>query len=133
MIRTQGQDCFCLLAAGGSACWTSTACKAESKGGHIMGKYLYLWEIDRTKIPLDPKERGVGFSMLLEMVKQDIKKGITKDWGVFPGEFNGYSVVEGTEVEIMNQVQQYTPFVYFKVCPIASVAQVEEMIKAMTK
>jgi hypothetical protein len=98
-----------------------------------MGKYLYLWEIDRTKIPMDQKERGVGFSMLLEMVKQDIKKGITKDWGVFPGEFNGYSVVEGTEVEIMNQVQKYTPFVYFKVYPIASVTQAEEMIKALTK
>lgn len=98
-----------------------------------MGKYLYLWEIDRTKIPMDPKERGVGFSMLLEMVKQDLKKGITKDWGVFPGEFSGYSVVEGTEVEIMNQVQQYTPFVYFKVYPIASVTQTEQMIKALAK
>ena len=98
-----------------------------------MGKYLYLWEIDRTKIPVDPKERWTGFSMLMEMVKQDIKKGLTKDWGVFAGEHNGYSVVEGTEVEIMNQVQQYTPFVYFKVYPIGSVSQVEEMIKALTK
>ena len=71
--------------------------------------------------------------MLMEMVKQDIKKGITKDWGVFAGEHNGYSVVEGTEVEIMNQVQQYTPFVCFKVHPIASVAQVEEMIKVLNK
>ena len=43
-----------------------------------MGKYLYIWEIDRTKIPIDPKERGIGFSVLMEMVKQDIKKGITK-------------------------------------------------------
>jgi hypothetical protein len=98
-----------------------------------MGKYLYLWEIDRTKIPVDPKERGTGFSMLMEIVKQDIKKGITKDWGVFAGEHNGYSIVEGTEVEIMNQVQQYTPFVYFKVHPVASVSQVEEMIKALIK
>jgi hypothetical protein len=98
-----------------------------------MGKYLYLWELDRTKIPVDAKERGVGLTMLLEMVKQDIKKGITKDWGAFAGEFNGYSVVEGTEVEILKQVQQYTPFVYFKTYPIASVAQVEEMIKALPK
>jgi hypothetical protein len=98
-----------------------------------MGKYLYLWEIDRTKIPVDAKERGVGFSMLMEMVKEDIKKGITKDWGVFAGEHNGYSVVEGTELEIMNQVQKYTPFVYFKTYPIASVAQVDEMIKVLNK
>jgi hypothetical protein len=43
-----------------------------SKGGKAMGRYLLLWEIDRTRIPVDPKERGVGFNMLLEMVKQDI-------------------------------------------------------------
>jgi len=98
-----------------------------------MGKYLYLWEIDRTKVPIDPKERGFGFNMLMEMVKEDIKKGITKDWGVFVGEHSGYSIVEGTEVELMKQIQQYTPFVYFKVHPIGSIAQVEEMIKAMTK
>ncbi len=98
-----------------------------------MGKYLYLWEIDRTKVPIDAKERGFGFNMLMEMVKGDIKKGITKDWGVFVGEHAGYSVVEGTEAEIMNQVQQYTPFVYFKVHPIGSVAHVDEMIKALSK
>ena len=98
-----------------------------------MGKYLSLWEIDRTKIPMDPKERGVGFNMLMKMVKQDIKKGILKDWGAFVGEMKGYSVSEGTEVEILNMVQRYTPFVYFKVHPIASVTQVEEMIKALTK
>jgi hypothetical protein len=56
-----------------------------------------------------------------------------KDWGAFVGEMNGYSVCEGTEVEIMNQVQRYTPFVYFKVYPIASVTQAEEMIKVPSK
>ncbi|MFA7705906.1 MAG: hypothetical protein WCX91_02200 [Candidatus Omnitrophota bacterium] len=98
-----------------------------------MGKYLLLWEIDRTKIPMDPKERSIGFNMLLDIVKQDIKKGITKDWGAFPGEFYGYSIVEGTEVEIMKLVQQYTPFVFFKVHPVASITHTEEMLKALTK
>lgn len=98
-----------------------------------MGRYLLLWELDRTRALVDRKERGAGFNMLMDMVKQDMKKGLTKDWGVFVGEHSGYSVVEGTEVEIMNQIQQYTPFVYFKVHPIGSVTQVEEMIKAMTK
>jgi len=36
-----------------------------------------------------------------------MKKGITKDWGAFTGKFYGYSVVEGTEVEILKQIQQY--------------------------
>jgi hypothetical protein len=98
-----------------------------------MGKYLMLWEIDTTKIPLSPKERGGGWNLLMGMVKQDIKKGLNKDWGAFVGEINGYAVLEGTEVEIMNALQQYVPFVHFKVHPVASVSQVDEMIKALTK
>lgn len=97
-----------------------------------MGKYLMLWELDRTRIPLAIKERGDGFTLLMDMVKEGIKKGSLKEWGVFPGEFAGCSVFEGTEVEIMNEVQKYAPFVYFKVHPIGSVAHVDEMIKAMT-
>ena len=98
-----------------------------------MGKYLVLWEIDTTKIPVSPKERGAGWSILMEMVKQDMKKGLTKDWGAFVGELRGYAINEGSELEIMNALQQYSPFVHFKVHPIASVSQVEEMIKALIK
>jgi hypothetical protein len=98
-----------------------------------MGKYLLLWDIDPTKIPVGPKERGAGWNVLMEMVKQDIKKGLNKDWGAFVGELSGYAVMEGTEIEVMNALQQYIPFVHFKVHPIASVSQVDEMIKALTK
>ena len=47
-----------------------------------MGKYLMLWEVDTTRLPVNPKERGAGWNALMQMVKQDMKKGTTKDWGV---------------------------------------------------
>jgi hypothetical protein len=97
-----------------------------------MGKYLVLWEVDQTKIPLDPKERGEGWSFLMAMIRQDIEKGITKDWGSFLGESKGYAVNEGTELEVMNSLQQYVPFCIFTVHPIASESQVNEMIKGLT-
>ena len=96
-----------------------------------MGKYLVLWEVDQTKIPIDPKERGEGWSMLMAMVRQDIEKGLTKDWGAFLGESNGYSINEGTELEVMNSLQQYVPFCTFKVYPIATEDRVNEMLKGM--
>ncbi len=58
---------------------------------------------------------------------------MNKDWGVFVGQFNGYTVVEGTEQEVMNSAMQFSPFVRFKVHPVASVSHMDEMIKAMTK
>lgn len=97
-----------------------------------MGKYLMLWEVDQAKAPIDPKERGTGWSMLMAMVKQDREKGMISSWGSFVGETNGYAVYEGTEVEVMKALQQYIPFVIFDVKPIASEEQVNEMIKAMT-
>ena len=98
-----------------------------------MGKYLLLWEIDPTKIPVDLKERGGEFGALMKVIKQDMKAGILRDWGLFVGEHNGYSVVEGTEVEVIKATQRYTPFVCFAAHPIASVNHTGKMIKALTK
>jgi len=97
-----------------------------------MGKYLILWEMDQTKVPISPQERGTAWPALLDMVKEDLKKGL-KDWGLFSGENNGYAVFEGTEVELGNMVQQYIPWVVFKVHAISSVDQVYEVLKALTK
>lgn len=94
-----------------------------------MGKYLLLWEMDQTRIPVDPKERETIWGPLMDMVKQDIEKGIFKDWGSFVGETKGYTIAEGTEEEIENMVKQYIPFVQFEVHPIA----VDEGIKALSK
>ena len=82
-----------------------------------MAKYLILWEVDQTKIPIDPKERGDGWSLLMAMVRQDIEKEITKDWGAFVGQTNGYAVLEGTEVEVMKALQQYWPYLKMSTFP----------------
>jgi hypothetical protein len=97
-----------------------------------MGKYLMLWEVDQTKVPVSPQERGTGWGALLDMVKQDMQKGVTKDWGAFVGEINGYAVAEGTEEEIGDMVQRYIPFVHFKVHPVASLSQVVEITKRLS-
>ena len=107
--------------------------KKYSEGKKAMGKYLLLWEFDPTKIPVDLKERGGKFGALMKVIKQDMKAGILKDWGLFVGEHNGYSVVEGTEVEVIKATQRYTPFVCFAAHPIASVTHAEKVIKALSE
>ena len=97
-----------------------------------MGRYLALWEIDRSRVPVSPQERAAGWGALMNMVKEDMKKGIIKDWGAFVGEINGYSVAEGTEVEIGKMNVQYAPFVRFKVYAIASLRDVEQVIKSLS-
>ena len=69
---------------------------------------------------------------MMAMVRQDLEKGFVKEWGTFVGETKGFDVIEGTEVEVMNVMQQYVPYVIFKVHPVASESQVNEMIAALS-
>jgi len=98
-----------------------------------MGKYLVLWEIDTTRVPTDPKERGTAWLGMADMTKQDMTSGVVKDWGIFPGELRGYAIDEGSEVDIMNVMAKYAPYVKFEVHPVASLAQAEEVIKTSMK
>ena len=97
-----------------------------------MGKYLMIWNLNLALTPVDPKERGAAYDLLLSMVKQDINKGLSTDWGNFVGEGSGYCIAEGSEVEINKMVQQYAPYVTFKTHPVVSLEQVDEVIKSMT-
>jgi len=96
-----------------------------------MGRYLSLWEIDQARVPVSPEERAAGWGALTNMVKEDMKKGIIKDWGSFVGELNGYAVAEGSEAEIGKMNAQYAPFVRFKVYAVASLRDVEQVIKSL--
>ena len=97
-----------------------------------MGKYLLLWSLDLNLIPADPKERASGWGMLMEMVKQDLSEGISKDWGAFPGENKGYCISEGSNLDVMKMTQRYAPYVRFEVHPVATVSEIGELLKHMS-
>ncbi len=97
-----------------------------------MGRYLLLWQLDPSRVPVNPQERGGAWAVLTAMVKQDLKKGILKDWGSFLGEEGGYAVIEGTEVEVVNSLQKFVPYVSFETRPVATVNQIDEVIKALS-
>jgi hypothetical protein len=48
-----------------------------------MGKVLLLWELDRTRVPVEPKERLTAWTMMMNMVRNDLKSGGLKEWGMF--------------------------------------------------
>jgi len=98
-----------------------------------MAKYLVLWEMDESRIPVDPKERAAGWKALIDIVKKDMSDGLMKDWGSFVGESAGYTIFEGTELELSTRLQQYVPYVRFEVHPVASVDDTGQMIAALLK
>ena len=98
-----------------------------------MAKFLMLWEMDRTRMPVDPKEQLGGFTMLLNGVKADLEGGQLKDWGEFPGEHAGYAIMEGTEPDVLMGVSKYDPYVKFKIHSVLSLDQVVETVKALSQ
>ena len=99
-----------------------------------MGKYLVLWEVDKSRLPISPKERGAGWGVLMKAVGESLKEGgITESWGAFVGELRGYAVWDASELEVLIEAQKYVPWVTFETHPIATIEQVNEMIKAIIK
>ena len=96
-----------------------------------MARYLVLWEADESKIPVDPKERQVGWLGAVELTKQDIKDGLIKEWGCFAGQPNGFLIAEGTEEEIIKITLKFMPFFRYKATLLASIDQVEAAIKTI--
>jgi hypothetical protein len=99
-----------------------------------MAKFLTLWETDTTRVSESPEEQILHDTMLVNMVKEDLESGKTLDWGMFAGgELRGYCIDEGTELEITMMNMRYVPYIKFKMYPILSVNQVEEMMKALSQ
>lgn len=96
-----------------------------------MGKYLILWEIDISRVPEDPKGQFELFTRLLNMVKEDLKNGAKKDFGMFLGGKSGYSIHDGTEEEVAMNIMKYGPFVKRTVHQVISVDQIEEIMKKL--
>lgn len=98
-----------------------------------MGKFLIYWKTDMSRVPEDPKEQISLFVSLTEMVKEDLKNGPTKDFGIFLSGHAGYTIEEGTEQEISLSVLKYSPYINCKVFPILSIDQLEENLKELSK
>lgn len=94
-----------------------------------MGKYIILWQTDLSRVSEDPKEQLELYTKIMNMVKEDLKNGPTKDFGMFLGGDSGYTIEEGTEEEIAMSTMKYSPFIKCTVHQIISVDQIEGIMK----
>ena len=97
-----------------------------------MGRFLVYWKTDMSRVPEDPKEQVSLFTKLAEMVREDLKNGSTKDFGIFLSGHEGYTIEEGTEQEISLSILKYSPYIICKVFPFLSVDQLQENLKALS-
>ena len=95
-----------------------------------MTKYHVLWEIDRSKIPADPKEKISIIMNLLNGAMEGKKSGILSDWGSFTN-LTGYFVLNGTDEEVGLFLTKYSSYLKFSQ-PTLTVS-VEQALEIYTK
>jgi hypothetical protein len=96
-----------------------------------MGRYMVLFEADQTRLSSDPKERASQLAGMVELTKKEMEMGLIKESELFFGESAGYAIYEGPEVEVMASVQKRVPYLKCKVHVLATLSQLEEVIKVL--
>jgi len=97
-----------------------------------MTKYLILWKMDQNRIPEDPAEIMKRDEKFMSMIKEDMEKGKTLEWGMFAGgRTAGYVICEGTDLEVSMENMKYIPYIRMKSYPVLGPDQIEEMMKMM--
>jgi len=88
------------------------------------------WELTTAALPDDPEDRAKLWLAQLDMIKEQMKAGITTDWGLCPGELCGYSVSGDTTEEELNTILlKWTPYVKFDVKAVLTPDQAIASIK----
>ena len=85
-----------------------------------MTKYLVLWE------------HWEGSGDALPDVKEDLEKGILKDWGVFATTGRGYAIFEASnEIELFQLLAKYRKYDVRAISaePVLSVEQMQKLRK----
>jgi len=67
---------------------------------------------------------------MAEGIKQNMKEGKIRDWGIFVGGAAGYMVAEGNAPDVYKDLRQYYPYVTFKVQQVLSIDEALEVWKS---
>jgi len=96
-----------------------------------MARYMVLWEVDTSKTPENPKAKKAQWLGFSELTAKMLKDGTIKDWGIFVGEGCGYSIFEGTKVELSTFNNMWVPFVKFKTRELMTIDEITKAHKAL--
>lgn len=77
-----------------------------------MAKFHVLWEVDKANLPANPREKIGAILKLCAMMKEDMKSGLVSEWGSFSNQ-HGYSIMNGTDVEICSGMVKYSNLIKF--------------------
>jgi len=103
-------------------------CQLEDEA---MAKYMVLWELDTSKTPEDPKAKKAQILGFHDVVIKQLKEGVIKEWGLFAGEVCGYTILEGSAVDVQTYVASWIPFTKSKIKELMAIDESLRSAKAL--
>ncbi len=97
-----------------------------------MTKYYVKWTMNPLEIPKNPEERMKAWQMAVQMVKDGLKSGRVKDWGMTTDLSKGYAIVEGKdETDVASYLGMWIPLLNLSAKPVLTVDQTAETLQKM--
>ena len=94
-----------------------------------MPKSYIRWQLNPLETPKTPEERVKRWLSMSQMVKDGLKAGTLKDWGMCSDGSGGYAFSELSEADLYTQLLKWMPYVNFDIKPVLTVDQVIESIQ----
>lgn len=97
-----------------------------------MSKYYVKWIMNPLEIPKNPEERMKAWQLATQMVRDGMKSGPVKDWGMTTDLSEGYAIVEGAnETDIAAYLGMWIPILNLAAKPVLTVDQTAETLQKM--
>ena len=98
-----------------------------------MGRYLVLWRVNFDRWPMDPS-KSLELNETLWTVMDDLmKKGLVKDYGIFPEAESGFLIGEGEVNDIFKSVNMFIPYVSCEVHEVVPYKKQKEIVRELFK
>jgi len=79
-----------------------------------LAKYLTLWHLNPTAVPLDPAEHVKLNEMLYARIDNMLKKGEIMEFGFFLEGSSGYAISEGESADTFDLLTGFFPVIRFE-------------------
>jgi hypothetical protein len=106
--------------------------KKPNGGDKKVSKYYVKWTMNPLEIPKNPEERMKAWQLATQMVRDGMKSGSVKDWGMTTDLSKGYAIVEGAnETDVAAYLGMWIPILNVVAKPVLTVDQTTETLQKM--
>jgi len=99
-----------------------------------VARFLTLWRLNMSAPwPMDPSKALELNEKMWAAMDDSMKKGLVKDYGIFPDGTAGYVIGEGDATNVFRAANMYMPYVLFETHEIIPYEKEKEIVRALLK